>query len=40
MCESECDDSVVVFGMIVSGMVLLMKRRKRNELRVYDYVEI
>ena len=31
---------LIVFGMIVSTMVLLVKRRKRNELRVYDYVEI
>ena len=31
---------LIVFGMIMSTMVLLVKRRKRNELRVYDYIEI
>ena len=31
---------LIVFGMIMSTMVLLVKRRKRNELMVYDYVEI
>ena len=30
---------LIVFGMILTTMVLLMKRRKRNELRVYDYGE-
>ena len=32
--------ALIVFGMMLSTMVLLVKRRKRNELRVYDYVEI
>ena len=31
---------LIVFGMLLTTMVLLMKRRKRNELRVYDYIEI
>ena len=31
---------LIVFGMIMSTMVLLVKRRKRNEMMVYDYVEI
>ena len=31
---------LVVIGMIVGTMALFMKRRKRNELKVYDYVEI
>ena len=31
---------LVVIGMMVGTMVLLVKRRKRNELRVYDYVKI
>ena len=30
---------LIVFGMMLTTMVLLMKRRKRNELRVYDYGE-
>ena len=31
---------LVVIGMIVGSMVMLVKRRKRNELRVYEYVKI
>ena len=31
---------LIVFGMVLTTMVLLMKRRRRNELRVCDYVEI
>ena len=28
---------MIMFGMMLSTMVLLLKRRKRNELRVYEY---
>lgn len=28
---------LIVISMIAGTMVLLMKRRKRNELRVYEY---
>ena len=31
---------LIVFGMIMITMVLLVKKRKRNEMRVYEYVEI